>query len=93
MKTICSARIWRSRGMKYEDFRDRSRKMIKFSFAFDRGGCQPVDGLIRSGMFFAKYEKAAFPRCPGRHIALVVERLGDKDPKFRVAILYTHTLA
>src|SRR5206468_11748655 len=40
-------------------------------------GVNPVDGMIRSGMF-AKYEKAVFPIIPGADIAGVVEKAGSK---------------
>jgi NADPH:quinone reductase-like Zn-dependent oxidoreductase len=46
-------------------------------------GVNPVDGMIRSGMF-AKYEKAAFPMIPGADIAGVVENAGSKITKFRM---------
>ena len=46
-------------------------------------GVNPVDGMIRSGMF-AKYEKAAFPMIPGSDIAGVVEKAGGKITKFKV---------
>src|SRR5438128_75708 len=46
-------------------------------------GVNPVDGMIRSGMF-AKYEKAAFPMIQGSDIAGVVERAGGKITKFKV---------
>jgi NADPH:quinone reductase-like Zn-dependent oxidoreductase len=46
-------------------------------------GVNPVDGMIRSGMF-AKYEKAAFPMIPGADIAGIVEKAGGKITKFKV---------
>src|SRR2546430_7639347 len=46
-------------------------------------GVNPVDGMIRSGMF-AKYEKAAFPIIQGSDIAGVVEKTGAKITKFKV---------
>ncbi|MGC2353228.1 MAG: NADP-dependent oxidoreductase [Candidatus Udaeobacter sp.] len=45
-------------------------------------GVNPVDGMIRSGMF-AKHEKAAFPMILGGDIAGVVENVGNKIAKFK----------
>ena len=45
-------------------------------------GVNPVDGMIRSGMF-AKDEKTAFPRILGADIAGVVEKTGSKITKFK----------
>jgi len=44
-------------------------------------GVNPVDGMIRSGMF-AKHEKAAFPMILGGDIAGVVDKIGSKITKF-----------
>jgi NADPH:quinone reductase-like Zn-dependent oxidoreductase len=45
-------------------------------------GVNPVDGLIRSGMF-SKYETAVFPMILGADIAGVVEKAGNKITKFK----------
>src|SRR5438045_5378293 len=45
-------------------------------------GVNPVDGMIRSGMF-AKNQKLTSPMIPGGDIAGVVEKTGDKMTKFK----------
>ena len=45
-------------------------------------GVNPVDALIRSGMF-AKEGNRAFPIIPGGDIAGVVEKVGSRITKFK----------
>ncbi len=45
-------------------------------------GVNPVDGMIRSGMF-AKHEKTVFPMILGADIAGVVEKVGSNVTKFK----------
>src|SRR5712692_9771205 len=45
-------------------------------------GVNPVDGMVRAGMF-AKYAKTPFPMIPGYDIAGIVEKTGTKIAKFK----------
>jgi NADPH:quinone reductase-like Zn-dependent oxidoreductase len=69
--------------LKYEDVPRPEPKEDQILVRVIAAGVNPVDGLIRSGMF-AKYEKAAFPMIPGADIAGVVENAGSKITKFRM---------
>ena len=69
--------------LKYEDVPRPEPKEDQILVRVIAAGVNPVDGLIRSGMF-AKYEKAAFPMIPGADIAGVVEKAGSKITKFRM---------
>src|SRR5207253_8127049 len=69
--------------LKYENVPRPEPKDDQILVRVIAAGVNPVDGLIRSGMF-AKYEKAAFPMIPGADIAGVVEKAGSKITKFRV---------
>ena len=69
--------------LKYEDVPRPEPKDDQILVRVIAAGVNPVDGLIRSGMF-AKYEKAAFPMIPGADIAGVVEKAGSKITKFRM---------
>jgi NADPH:quinone reductase-like Zn-dependent oxidoreductase len=69
--------------LKYEDVPRPEPKEDQILVRVIAAGVNPVDGLIRSGMF-AKYEKAAFPMIPGADIAGVVESAGSKITKFRM---------
>jgi NADPH:quinone reductase-like Zn-dependent oxidoreductase len=68
--------------LKYEDVPRPEPKDDQILVRVIAAGVNPVDGLIRSGMF-AKYEKAAFPMILGADIAGVVEKAGSKITKFR----------
>ena len=68
--------------LKHEDVPRPEPKDDQILVRVIAAGVNPVDGLIRSGMF-AKYEKAAFPMIPGADIAGVVEKAGSKITKFR----------
>jgi NADPH:quinone reductase-like Zn-dependent oxidoreductase len=68
--------------LKYEDVPRPEPKEDQVLVRVIAAGVNPVDGMIRSGMF-AKYEKAAFPMIPGDDIAGVVEKVGSKITKFK----------
>src|SRR6266513_4511248 len=69
--------------LKYEDVPRPEPNHDQILVRVIAAGVNPVDGMIRSGMF-ARYEKAAFPMIPGADIAGVVEKAGSKITKFRV---------
>src|SRR5881296_4367399 len=68
--------------LKYEDVSQPEPKEDQILVRVIAAGVNPVDGMIRSGMF-AKYEKAVFPMIPGADIAGVVEKVGSKVTKFK----------
>ncbi len=68
--------------LKYEDVPRPEPKENQILVRVMAAGVNPVDGMIRSGMF-AKYEKDVFPMIPGADIAGVVEKAGSKITKFK----------
>jgi NADPH:quinone reductase-like Zn-dependent oxidoreductase len=68
--------------LKYEDAPRPEPKENEILVRVIAAGVNPVDGMIRSGMF-AKYEKNTFPIIPGGDIAGVVEKTGSKVTKFK----------
>ena len=68
--------------LKYEDVQRPEPKEDQILVRVIAAGVNPVDGLIRSGMF-AKHEKATFPMILGADIAGVVEKTGSKVTKFK----------
>src|SRR6266699_5529795 len=68
--------------LKYEDVPRPEPKEDQILVRVIAAGVNPVDGMIRSGMF-AKYEKDVFPMIPGADIAGVVEKAGSKITKFK----------
>src|SRR5213076_1899141 len=68
--------------LKYEDVPRPDPKDDQILVRVIAAGVNPVDGMIRSGMF-AKHEKAAFPMVPGADIAGIVEKTGSKVTKFK----------
>src|SRR5205809_4000051 len=68
--------------LKYEDVPRPEPKEDQILVHVIAAGVNPVDGMIRSGMF-AKHEKTAFPRILGADIAGVVEKTGSKITKFK----------
>jgi NADPH:quinone reductase-like Zn-dependent oxidoreductase len=68
--------------LKYEDVPRPEPKADQILVRVMAAGVNPVDGMIRSGMF-AKHEKAAFPMILGGDIAGVVENVGNKITKFK----------
>jgi len=68
--------------LKYEDTPRPELKENQILVRVIAAGVNPVDGMIRSGMF-AKYEKTTFPMILGSDIAGVVEKTGSKITKFK----------
>src|SRR6184192_3521565 len=68
--------------LKYEDVQRPEPKEDQILVRVIAAGVNPVDGLIRSGMF-AKHEKASFPMILGADIAGVVEKTGSKVTNFK----------
>jgi NADPH:quinone reductase-like Zn-dependent oxidoreductase len=68
--------------LKYEDVPRPEPREHQILVRVIAAGVNPVDGMIRSGMF-AKYEKAEFPIILGADIAGVVEKAGSKTTKFK----------
>ena len=68
--------------LKYEDAPRPEPKEDQILVRVVAAGVNPVDGMIRSGMF-AKHDKAAFPMILGGDIAGVVENVGNKITKFK----------
>src|SRR5712691_10681277 len=83
MKAIVVHNYGGPEDLKYEDTQRPEPKDDQILVRVIAAGVNPVDGMIRSGMF-AKYEKAAFPMIPGSDIAGVVEKAGGKITKFKV---------
>jgi NADPH:quinone reductase-like Zn-dependent oxidoreductase len=68
--------------LKYEDVSRPEPQMDQIRARIVAAGVNPVDGMIRSGMF--ANEKRAFPIILGGDIAGVVEKVGGKITKFKV---------
>ncbi len=68
--------------LKYEDVPRPEPKEDQILVRVIAAGVNPVDALIRSGMF-TKHEKDAFPMTPGADIAGVVDKVGSKVTKFK----------
>jgi NADPH:quinone reductase-like Zn-dependent oxidoreductase len=82
MKAIVVHKYGGPEVLKYEDIRRPEPKEDQILVRVIAAGVNPVDGMIRSGMF-AKYEKAAFPMILGADIAGIVEKVGSKITKFK----------
>src|SRR5438876_11495198 len=67
--------------LKYEDISRPEPKDDQLLIRVIAAGVNPVDGMIRSGMF--ANEKRAFPIILGGDIAGVVEKVGSKVTKFK----------
>ena len=67
--------------LKYEEVPRPEPKEDQILVRVMAAGVNPVDALIRSGMF-AKYEKDVFPIIPGADIAGVIDKVGRKITKF-----------
>src|SRR5215475_1734337 len=67
--------------LKYEDIPRPEPKDDQLLIRVIAAGVNPVDGMIRSGMF--ANEKRAFPIILGGDVAGVVERVGSKITKFK----------
>src|SRR5262249_4734120 len=68
--------------LKYEEVPRPEPKEDQILVRVIAAGVNPVDAMIRSGLF-AKYEKDVFPLIPGADIAGVVEKVGSKITKFK----------
>src|SRR5437773_8369262 len=68
--------------LKYEDAPRPEPKEDEILVRVIAAGVNPVDGMIRAGMF-AKYSKNAFPMVPGYDIAGIVEETGAKIDKYK----------
>jgi NADPH:quinone reductase-like Zn-dependent oxidoreductase len=68
--------------LKYEDVPRPEPKEDQILVRVIAAGVNPVDAMIRSGMF-AKDEKDVFPIIPGADIAGIVEKVGSKITKFK----------
>ena len=68
--------------LKYEEVPRPEPKEDQILVRVIAAGVNPVDAMIRSGLF-AKYEKDVFPLIPGADIAGVVEKVGSKVTKFK----------
>ena len=68
--------------LKYEEVPRPEPKEDQILIRVIAAGVNPVDGMIRSGMF-AKHEKVVFPTILGADIAGVVEKVGSKITKFK----------
>jgi NADPH:quinone reductase-like Zn-dependent oxidoreductase len=68
--------------LKYEDVPRPEPKENEILVRVIAVGVNPVDGMVRAGMF-AKYGRTPFPMIPGYDIAGVVEKTGPKITKFK----------
>jgi NADPH:quinone reductase-like Zn-dependent oxidoreductase len=68
--------------LKYEDIPRPEPKDDQFLIRVIAAGVNPVDGMIRSGMF-AKEGNRVFPIILGGDVAGVVEKVGSKITKFK----------
>src|ERR1700726_99397 len=67
--------------LKYEDAPRPEPKENEILIRVIAAGVNPVDGMVRSGMF-AKHSKNAFPMIPGYDVAGIVEKTGAKIDKY-----------
>src|SRR5260370_36366093 len=82
MKAIVAHEYGGPEVLKYEDVPRAEPKEDEILVRVITAGVNPVDGMIRSGMF-AKDKKLASPMILGGDIARVVEKTGDKITKFK----------
>jgi NADPH:quinone reductase-like Zn-dependent oxidoreductase len=68
--------------LKYEDAPRPEPKENEILIRVIAAGVNPVDGMVRSGMF-AKHSKNAFPMTPGYDVAGIVEKTGAKIDKYK----------
>src|SRR5438067_10401331 len=68
--------------LKYEDVPRPQPNDDQILVRVIAAGVNPVDGMIRSGMF-SKGEQAVFPKMLGGDAAGVVEKVGSKITKFK----------
>src|SRR5438128_9256456 len=84
MKAIVAHEYGGPEVLKYEDVPRPEPKDDEILVRVIAAGVNPVDGLIRSGIF-AKYGKDMFPIILGGDIAGTVEKVGAKITKFKVS--------
>ena len=68
--------------LKFEDVPRPEPKESEILVRVVAAGVNPVDGMVRAGMF-AKYARTPFPMIPGYDIAGIVEKTGTKIAKFK----------
>lgn len=68
--------------LKYEDTPLPELKETEILVKVIAAGVNPVDGLVRAGMF-AKNSKGALPMIPGYDVAGLVEKIGAKIDKYK----------
>ncbi|PYL35992.1 MAG: NADPH:quinone reductase, partial [Verrucomicrobia bacterium] len=68
--------------LKYEDVPRPEPKENEILIRVIAAGVNPVDGMVRAGMF-AKYSQNAFPMIPGYDVAGIVENTGAKMDKYK----------
>src|SRR6266513_5650242 len=82
MKAIVIREYGAPEVLKYEDVPRPEPKEDQILIRVIAAGVNPVDGMIRSGMF-AKDGNRAFPIILGGDVAGVVEKVGSKITKFK----------
>jgi NADPH:quinone reductase-like Zn-dependent oxidoreductase len=82
MKAIVAHEYGGPEVLRYEEVPRPEPKEDQILVRVIAAGVNPVDAMVRSGMF-AKYEKDVFPIIPGADIAGVVEKLGSRITKFK----------
>lgn len=82
MKAIVAHEYGGPEVLKYEEVSRPVPKDDQILVRVIAAGVNPVDAMIRSGVF-AKYEKDVFPLIPGADIAGVVEKVGSKVTKLK----------
>src|SRR5881296_4243240 len=82
MKAIVAHEYGGPEVLKYEDAPRPEPKEDEILVRVIAAGVNPVDGMIRAGMF-AKYSKNAFPMIPGYDVAGIVEKTGEKLEKYK----------
>src|SRR6266480_5663068 len=68
--------------LKYQDAPRPEAKDNEILIRVIAAGVNPVDGMVRAGMF-AKYSKSAFPMVQGYDVAGIVEKAGAKIDKYK----------
>src|SRR5713226_3343024 len=68
--------------LKYQDAPRPEAKDNEILIRVIAAGVNPVDGMVRAGMF-AKYSKSAFPMVLGYDVAGIVEKTGAKLEKYK----------
>ncbi len=68
--------------LKYEDAPRPEAKDNEILIRVIAAGVNPVDGMVRAGMF-AKYSKSTFPMVLGYDVAGIVEKAGAKIDKYK----------